>query len=320
MQALRSRTKPSDRPTEDALVAQLVEQWPCKLRVAGSIPAEGSMEKFAYPAMPCKHVEGHAWNDRGICNRCGLVSLQGREIINIDSHKPSIARRIKPQKKKQGLDTQPLTSSDTVRLNSKSQKVRVVKNLAWQWGHRCFYCNRPLNLDLVGTVSSQDEVLSQDYPTIDHYIPKAVGGKSEMSNLRLACPQCNHLKGSEKTFLNHTRKWEIGSPTRDCPNCLGTGFYAGEEHRGLCGWCDGRGEMTFELAMEKLAELLHGLRSTKRTLRRAQTVRDALREQLNDLTGNTDGAKTHAQLRESNERLRITIRQMAKELDSRPKS
>lgn len=45
---------------------------------------------------------------------------------------------------------------------------------------KCSYCQRPLTLTTM---------------TIDHYVPRALGGGDEESNLMVACFTCNVLKG-----------------------------------------------------------------------------------------------------------------------------
>ena len=48
-------------------------------------------------------------------------------------------------------------------------------------GGRCFYCGRRLSLRQV---------------TLDHFLPRAAGGKSEVFNLVACCKSCNREKGS----------------------------------------------------------------------------------------------------------------------------
>lgn len=45
---------------------------------------------------------------------------------------------------------------------------------------RCRYCEAPL---------------SRKQATLDHYVPKALGGSNDSENLRLACAACNGRKG-----------------------------------------------------------------------------------------------------------------------------
>lgn len=55
-------------------------------------------------------------------------------------------------------------------------------------GTDCHYCGCP-------TIT-----LDQNHPrrrTLDHVIPQALGGKDEVSNLRIACSVCNSRKGAQ---------------------------------------------------------------------------------------------------------------------------
>ena len=44
-----------------------------------------------------------------------------------------------------------------------------------------------------------------DYPTRDHVVPLAKGGKHEWSNVRVACAMCNSLKSDSETFTEGRR-------------------------------------------------------------------------------------------------------------------
>lgn len=62
-------------------------------------------------------------------------------------------------------------------------KARIRAYLAERDGAHCHYCRKPL------TLSSS---------TIDHVIPKALGGpRWEFANMRLACHRCNKAKGAQ---------------------------------------------------------------------------------------------------------------------------
>jgi hypothetical protein len=58
--------------------------------------------------------------------------------------------------------------------------------IAARWGTRCCWCNTPLALH-PGTAGAQ--------PTIEHLVPRALGGNSALVNLRLACEPCNARRG-----------------------------------------------------------------------------------------------------------------------------
>lgn len=53
---------------------------------------------------------------------------------------------------------------------------------------RCKYCNRSLELQAA---------------TFDHVVPKALGGANRVSNLVLACVECNRKKGSKPPHIWH---------------------------------------------------------------------------------------------------------------------
>lgn len=59
---------------------------------------------------------------------------------------------------------------------------------------RCHYCGRQLSKRKKGTV--------------DHIIPRALGGPDELWNKTLACPPCNHAKGHQ-TYEQFTGRPEL---------------------------------------------------------------------------------------------------------------
>lgn len=60
-------------------------------------------------------------------------------------------------------------------------RERRVRSLLARDGDRCCYCQ----------VQFDDE-----HPlTVEHIIPRSVGGVSALHNLRLACWDCNHARG-----------------------------------------------------------------------------------------------------------------------------
>lgn len=65
------------------------------------------------------------------------------------------------------------------------------------FGGRCVYCGVHVGLKR---------------GTVDHYLPKALGGTNERSNLRWCCRGCNQLKGSM-----HPDEWERVRPRRPQP-------------------------------------------------------------------------------------------------------
>ncbi|HCT58152.1 MAG TPA: HNH endonuclease [Gemmatimonas aurantiaca] len=57
-------------------------------------------------------------------------------------------------------------------------------------GHRCAYCATPLRLETA---------------TLDHVMPRSLGGANESGNLVAACALCNRLKGDQLPFEFFTR-------------------------------------------------------------------------------------------------------------------
>lgn len=193
-------------------------------------------------------------------------------------------------------------------LSAADGKRRVVLNLAWMWGHRCFYCGRNLNLDLAGC--GEGITLPPDYPTVDHHIAKNHGGRNVMSNLRLACPRCNHLKADHSTEHNTAVPWEPGAPSASCPMCAGTGYH--EASAKICEWCDGRGALTVEFATQKCADLLAAVRSYKHTQNRKNTEIGRLRDLITQAWDDPNGWRDRKGLLDTIHRQRVTIGSMAK--------
>jgi 5-methylcytosine-specific restriction endonuclease McrA len=64
-------------------------------------------------------------------------------------------------------------------------------------GAACFYCGRPRRNPLV--------------MTIEHLLPRALGGGNELANLRLADPLCNKFAGRRSVAdkLELRAKWRL---------------------------------------------------------------------------------------------------------------
>jgi 5-methylcytosine-specific restriction endonuclease McrA len=58
-------------------------------------------------------------------------------------------------------------------------------------GDRCF-CRRKMRFDVSTGVNGEDDRGA----TIDHIIPRSKGGSDDLSNLRLACWECNRRRGN----------------------------------------------------------------------------------------------------------------------------
>ncbi len=57
---------------------------------------------------------------------------------------------------------------------------RIREKLLARDGKLCYWCGAPM-----------------DEPTIEHLIPRSMGGTHRMSNLRLAHRECNMLRGAD---------------------------------------------------------------------------------------------------------------------------
>ena len=77
-------------------------------------------------------------------------------------------------------------------ISQKHRKKLGVSISTWQnmkrqtikmFGTRCVYCD--------------EECIIGDTLTIDHIIPRALGGKTKLSNLAPACKLCNELKDNK---------------------------------------------------------------------------------------------------------------------------
>lgn len=55
-------------------------------------------------------------------------------------------------------------------------------------GGVCQLCSEPVDFDA--------HVMSADAPTLDHVLPRSLGGGDEPENLRLACRACNVTRGN----------------------------------------------------------------------------------------------------------------------------
>jgi hypothetical protein len=62
-------------------------------------------------------------------------------------------------------------------------RYEVIKSLELRDGPDCFYCGQIFSIDRPGAQR-----------TLDHYMPRSLGGSNEPKNLRLACYSCNHAK------------------------------------------------------------------------------------------------------------------------------
>ena len=67
-----------------------------------------------------------------------------------------------------------------------------------RWDHRCAYCAEYLGRS----------------GTLDHVIPKALGGTADLSNVVSCCLACNSSKG-HRDWISWYRAQDFWSPTRE---------------------------------------------------------------------------------------------------------
>lgn len=66
-------------------------------------------------------------------------------------------------------------------------------------GRNCYWCGRALirRDDFVPAVGR----LPDDYPTLEHLVPRSMGGSDRLENLVLACPPCNVERGNDESWV-----------------------------------------------------------------------------------------------------------------------
>ena len=110
-----------------------------------------------------------------------------------DGQKYLVGERIVEEKlhPEQGCD--PLYPKGRKRKKQKGRRRRALRKFLMDQDPHCKYCRRKL---------------SNRKDTFDHVIPKSQGGKSDESNIVLACNGCNNAKGdlSAEEFIQKLRR------------------------------------------------------------------------------------------------------------------
>ena len=83
------------------------------------------------------------------------------------------------------------------RLKIKQPKISHIKQLR-QDSSECFYCTAPL---------------SKETATVDHVVPKSLGGGNNVNNLVVSCKSCNLLKANNRSFI--LLRWKKEEPCFD---------------------------------------------------------------------------------------------------------
>jgi len=78
---------------------------------------------------------------------------------------------------------------------TKSKRLALYKRDAWT----CLICYKPVSTD---TYSSS--TYNPDYPSLDHIIPRSLGGSNQDSNLRTTHVHCNAVRGVKMATLEPT--------------------------------------------------------------------------------------------------------------------
>lgn len=82
--------------------------------------------------------------------------------------------------------------------HSKAYKKDIpLRKLYERDGGTCYLCGCATDFDDYTVNSDGYVVLGMTYPTRDHVVPLAIGGKHTWENVKLACFRCNSLKGAK---------------------------------------------------------------------------------------------------------------------------
>lgn len=71
--------------------------------------------------------------------------------------------------------------------------ARIRKSVYARDGFACQLCSSPVRLDA--------DVNHPRYPNLDHIVPYSKGGSDDEANLRLACRQCNLMRGANEGWM-----------------------------------------------------------------------------------------------------------------------
>lgn len=76
---------------------------------------------------------------------------------------------------------------------SSKKKISYISQIYDRDGTDCWYCDTEL-LPLEKITKTAGDI-PDNYPTIEHVIPRVIGGGDKLANLRVSCPECNNAKG-----------------------------------------------------------------------------------------------------------------------------
>ncbi|MCW2974560.1 MAG: hypothetical protein JWN72_2833 [Thermoleophilia bacterium] len=84
----------------------------------------------------------------------------------------------------------PRTTKPRAKRRTESHSTRLRQRLVARQGGRCHYCDAPMTMR-----SRFDSPVQATDATIEHLVPRALGGGNTPQNLVAACSRCNALGG-----------------------------------------------------------------------------------------------------------------------------
>jgi len=211
----------------------------------------------------------------------------------------------------------PSPEDQQYRLRTHPDKLKVIKLLWERDGGGCWFCDEDFMLldDIINLPTWQLKAgLPDNYPTIDHYHPRSLGGTNHLSNLVLACQACNARKADSLP----DEDWESNDRVRPediemfstrmvkCHNCDGSG----KNHRGdrSCQTCGGKGGLT----LREMAALYHTVSKKVTVLNRSKNRQRReiarLRDYMVELFGPEAAKDRRALLRSIDSQHRTIVR------------
>ncbi len=76
---------------------------------------------------------------------------------------------------------------------SSKKKISFISQIYDRDGTQCWYCE--IELLALEHITKNAREIPENYPTIEHVIPRVIGGGDKLTNLRVSCPECNNAKG-----------------------------------------------------------------------------------------------------------------------------
>jgi 5-methylcytosine-specific restriction endonuclease McrA len=102
-----------------------------------------------------------------------------------------------------------LSKDKRLSLNGKIDYSISLKKLYKRDKGICYICGKQCNLKDVEITEEGYYIAGEDYPSIDHVIPIAKGGKHSWNNIKLAHRRCNAVKGDKLINEIHHKQLEV---------------------------------------------------------------------------------------------------------------